>query len=159
MCILCKESLFVQWFIDLQTKHCSKVTSYYYHYILTGLLHPAAIHWLHCLHATEACECSPFIAATRAVTRALAANQRSVWPGPDQSEAGAGHGQASEPSPGGPGQWPLTRLEAAEDLSHRQERGNLGHHGYTGCCFNICDYNNKLTKKLDKSIVLDSSEI
>ena len=93
-----------------------------------------------------ACECSPFIAATRAVTRALAANQRTGWPGPDQSEARAGHGQASEPSPGGPGQWPLTRLEAAEDLSHRQERGNLGHHGYTGCCFNICDYNNKLTK-------------
>ena len=57
------------------------------------------------------------------MTRALAAYQGAAWLGPDQSEAGAGHGQASEPSPGGPGQWPLTRLEAAEDLSHRQEAG------------------------------------
>ena len=142
-----KESLFVQWFIDLQTKHCSKVTT---------------------LLFCKGCQvCSTLQSSLPPLPRTdwgLLSAQHSLrqpglrlghwhpirgqgWPGTDQSQAGAGHGQALEPSPGAE----ATAHEARGWWCPNQKPQDTQRpgwaawvmiwvdswYGYRGCCFSI----------------------
>ena len=124
-----KESLFVQCNGLLICKPNTVVKLLLYYFVKVARSPPCSLHCLHCLGLTGGFEGSTLIAATRAQTRTLTANQRPGMAGTDQSQAGAGHGQALEPSPGAEAAAHEARGCDATIRSHKTLRGRAGQLG------------------------------